>query len=160
MNEQIEEIYTRMFSPQPIPEAVVEMFDKTNFYLNRIDAPVMRLANLALIAAIATTSTEQAAVPTPKLPDTIDTKEPEEPVETITPQIDAGMAPGIPTGPMDAPITQTQGTPKTDLQMQHMNATELKAHAKEFYKKDWPLRMGKKQMIVALKALNKARAAR
>jgi hypothetical protein len=162
MNEQVEEIYTRMFAPNDIPQPVVDLFNRTKFYLDRVDARISPSV-LGLIAAVATTTTQQQALPQPKVPDEIDLSEPETPAPTaeeIGQISNDSPAPGVPTGPMDAPITQTKGDPKTDLQMQHMTASELKAHAKEFFNKDWPLRMGKKQMIKAITQLNKAQAMR
>jgi hypothetical protein len=162
MNEQVEEIYTRMFAPNDIPQPVVELFNRTKFFLDRVDARISPSV-LGVIAATATTPTQQAALPTPKLPDEIDLSEPEAPAPTaeeIAQISNAAPVPGVPTGPMDAPITQTEANPKTELQLQAMKATELKAHAKEFFKKDWPLRMGKKQMIKAIMQLNKAQAMR
>jgi hypothetical protein len=157
MNERIEEIFERMFSPQPIPQSVRDLYKATKFFQDRIDGASFHQGTLALLAAFASKPAEQPAQAQPKLPDEIDSTEL---VETEPAQPETVVQPGAPTGPMDAPIKPPQGNPKTDLQLQVMTARELKVHAKQCYGKDWPLRMGKKQMIVALKALKKAKAAR
>ena len=171
MNETVESIFAQMFAPNEIPQSVVELFDKANFFVSRIDAPAMRVPLMAVIAAIATTrgSNVQGPLPKAKLPDEIDTSEQAEPVkvertlpdeiattepvqapETVVTGQSATepptTAPGVPTGPMDAPATILKA-PKTALCLAQMTKDELREHANQVLGYRLRITYSKQQMI-------------
>ena len=147
MNDRVEEIYTQMFAPQPIPQSVLELFDRTNFLANRIDCQ-LTVGALVLIAALATKS---AATAVSKLvePEVVDTNEVN---ETLKPQTDVvtsndtDVAPQTaaettnqaaallgPLGPMDAPQGEATESGKNSLaaSLNLMSKAELTTHAKD-----------------------------
>jgi len=174
MNEQVEMIYEQMFAPQPIPQSVKTLFDRTNFFLNRIDGQ-MRTGNLALIAALATVG----KVPTVEQPEAggteiVDTSEigeispvqpnvslyvnnPTEktikPMNSSVPQTSVG-----PTGLMDAPNTPDVGRQAKRIELlQGMSKQELYAHAEEFYGLKANAFVGKKKGRPSRAEMNKVR---
>jgi hypothetical protein len=164
-----------MFAPEPIPQCVVEFFDRANFLVNRIDQQ-FRTADLAIIATFAlalNAQTQEPAAPEkPKLPDRIDMREekhetlpaqpdsiavpvPETPVETQTqaePGSEGKEFVPAPTGVMDSPAKPSKNFSRgmSEIRMQKMTAAELRAHAKEFYNIECPPTWGKKKMIIAM----------
>jgi hypothetical protein len=156
MNENVEAIYTQMFAPNPIPDEVKEMFDRVNFLASRIDAQAMRPTELAMIAAVAisTKITPKYAGPKPAPALTVDTTEQEpEPEETEQP----ARAPTTLTGPMDAPSKPRKDAGKTIVELQSMEARELRAHVKEFYEVDVPDTYSKKQCFKLMSDIQKSR---
>lgn len=175
MNEQVEEIYTQMFAPEPIPKAVKVAFDRTNFLANRIDAQLFRGTELAIIAGAATQS-----MPTPK-PKAAQVTSEDVPIDTS--EVPPGGAPSVEitepapdatpeqseadrmaeqkpveipttgrTGPMDAP-------PRPDKKRRGLAATkmlklttkELKVHAEQVYGWKPPTSYKKPEIIAVLK---------
>ena len=149
MNDQVEEIYERMFAPNEIPQAVRELYQRVQFFVSKIDCPGMKMSQLALIAGIATANPAQAVAVKPHKDAVIDTAEadaeipdpapqspaagqtpPEEPIE---PALDI-TGPGGPTGPMDAPAKRLKN-PKTEVQLMRMTARELRVQARDFHGK-------------------------
>ena len=56
MNEQVETIYAQMFAPEPVPQKVKDLFEKVNFYLNRIDSPQLHPRELAILPSFSDSS--------------------------------------------------------------------------------------------------------
>ena len=124
MNDKVEEIYTQMFAPNPIPQSVIDLYERFVFLGNRIDVPNVNLGALVIIAALATKSAK-SSVSDPIEPEEVDM------AETLPAQADVGIETGVeptvavtpvqtqapykrhdvahhdehgPLGPMDAPI--------------------------------------------------------
>ena len=149
MNERIEEIYTQMFAPQPIPQSVIRLYDKVKHFTDRVDGSVITPQELAIIAAVASgvsapatvpqKATEQPviaettgtggdpyadeAVPAPQTPVAPQT----EPTAPIMPQAE----PVAPTGPMDAPETPGQRGIDNSKTLENMSKRELYVYATE-----------------------------
>jgi len=174
MNDTVESIYTQMFAPQPIPQAVIDLFDKTNFFASRIYAQQMTPAFLALLAAVATTGTVTFAPVKPTIPSQINTNEDvsetlqvqqavtfvhDTPTQTAVETITGEQRPDAPpetthglTGPMDAPEGGThRGI--DEVALYKLSVPELKAHAKEFYGYEAPKQFGHKKIIPIIKAM-------
>lgn len=156
MNDTVESIYAQMFAPNPIPQKVVELFDKTNFYASRIDAPKMHPAMLALIAAIAQDG-KPIKKPT-QVPKEIDTTEEtasdenEDMAENETrtasePPLEPGFN-STPTGPMDAPAKpETLNIGRQQEALMRLSVPELRAHSKDFYRWNPPPRLAKEKIV-------------
>ena len=168
MNDQAEEVYERMFHPNEIPQAVRELHDRTQFFVSRVDGQGMRLSQLALIAGIATMNRGAKDSPQLKahLDAMVDTNEADPQVGDVASltvatgktNIDpAAPAPGVPSGPMDAPAKPMKNAnPLAHLPM--MTQPELRAHAKDFYGLQLPRTTKKAQCIAAITRVEKARA--
>lgn len=153
MNDRVEEIYTQMFAPQPIPKSVREMYDRAVFLANRIDCQ-LTVGALVMLAASATKSAttsvskpiEPEAVDIHKVGETIPaqpelatdapTEPPQPPPEQQTGEADPN-GPETPahalTGPMDAPEgpTTEHGRNSLEIALNGMSKDELIAHAKD-----------------------------
>jgi hypothetical protein len=147
MNENVETIFAQMFAPQPIPQQVINLFDRANLLASRIDAQQMRAADLALIGAIGSIEEAVEQFKTP-VSQTVDTSEPE---PDDGPPVPDALPQGQP-GQMDAPGRPTQITSLTRQQMQKMTAPELRAHAREFYGLTESMQFGKKRIIADIEA--------
>ena len=132
-----------MFAPQPVPQSVRELYDRTIFLGNRIDNPNITVGGLVLIAALAT----RTVLPTISKPAEVDL---DEVSETWTPQQDVVVANDTvpaaqtlpeqssvpepmngPLGPMDAPQGPTTESGKNGLEiaLSGMSKAELVSHA-------------------------------
>ena len=147
MNDRVEEIYTQMFAPQPIPQSVQELYKRTHFLANRIDCQ-LTVGALVLVAALATKSAV-ASVSKPAEPEVVDTNEVNETltaqpdvaasnVTVATPQTAAEMTNQAaallgPLGPMDAPQGEATESGKNSLtaSLNLMSKAELTTHAKD-----------------------------
>ena len=146
MNDKVEERYTQMFAPQPIPQSVIDLYKRAKFLSDRVDAPMIPLSGLVIIAALATKNAttslskqfETEEVDTKEVSETLPAqtdeglqdKAPETPVEQQT----AEQAPDAPignTGPMDAPQGAPTEAGKNSLPvtLNLMSKAELIAHA-------------------------------
>ncbi len=147
MNDKVQEIFTQMFAPHEIPQPVIDMYNRTKFLADRVDAPIIPISGLVLIAATATKTAAMSASK-PIEPAEVDTKEvsetlpteggdvlivnkvipaPEPPVE---PTSAAGAMNG-PLGEMDAPEGATTEAGKASLAatLVLMTKEELIEHA-------------------------------
>lgn len=141
-----------MFAPEPIPQPVIDMYNRTKFLADRVDAPIIPISGLVLIAATATKNaaasvsepTDLAEVDINEVSETLPTtgadvfmvnKEtvdkgvpaPETPVEETS----ASEPMNAPLGPMDAPEGKTTEAGKESLPvtLNLMTKDELIAHA-------------------------------
>ena len=166
MNDTVEAIYTQMFAPSPIPQSVINLYDRTCFLANRIDSPNIPISGLIIIAACATKGIK-TSVSEPVIPEMVDMTEtvpfqkdigletePEKQTPPQRPDSSAGDEHG-PMGVMDAP-------PGPEPQMQRgmsykrlmkLSKDELRAHAKEFYGVEPKPSWGKKKIANTLKAM-------
>lgn len=147
MNENIEEIYTQMFAPQPIPQAVKELYARAQHFADRIDSPQMPMSMLVTIAAIATVTgkTNPVKVDIDEVDDTIPVQPDSyasneatdalpEPSNVEVDTDDALESSGVATGPMDVPAVVHQGDDARRYKdLIRMSAGDLRAHAREFY---------------------------
>ncbi|MCJ7829006.1 MAG: hypothetical protein MUP81_04620 [Dehalococcoidia bacterium] len=147
MNENIEEIYTQMFAPQPIPQAVKELYARAQHFADRIDSPQMPMSMLVTIAACATVTGKTKPVNVdidevdetiPVQPDSYASNEatgtPPVPSNGETDTNDALESSGVATGPMDVPAVVHQGDDARRYNdLIRMTVLELREHAKEFY---------------------------
>lgn len=162
MNERVTEIYTQMFAPQPIPQSVKEMYERTVFFANRIDATMFKPTELAIIAGAATQGkmeVQKAAAVAANEP--VDTSEPSPP--TVPPPTAPAPAPETPVdgqtpepepktpGIMDArhkPDRKRRGLAAT--KMLKLTVKELRVHAKENYGWTPPTQYKKPEIIAVL----------
>ena len=172
MNDTVESIYEQMFAPNEIPQEVVELYDRTKFFADRIDQPQMHSSMLALIGAVATMGKVKINKPKPQTEMLIDTSEDEKDTETgSSEEIDEKdtetaseptLEPGYnstPTGPMDAPAQPENLNPgRTESYLQRLTATELRAHAKEFYKWTPPINLSKAKLVKGILNIKPQRA--
>lgn len=143
MNEDVENVFNGMFAPNPIPQRVIDFYERVNYLKSRIDAPnKISLLELCMIAAHAT---DTPATPVPKVPPQqfVDTTEKEKQTEEETPP-PAGHGP---KGPMDAPSKPPRKDNKLIEQLQAMSAPEVREHAKSVLNINFPTNMNKKTMI-------------
>jgi len=167
MNDTVEEIFARMFAPNPIPPKVVELYDRTNLFVGRIDA-MMRPSNLCVIAGLATileaqdTTTVVTNLSPTRRDVPIDTAEPDADAPVPAPETPAEGQTGAesptgntspahgPTGPMDAP-------PKPDknrralskTKMEKLTLPELIVHSKQMYGYK-PKKNATKKILIAI----------
>ena len=174
MNDRVEEVYTQMFAPQPIPQSVREMYERAVFLANRIDCQ-LTMGALVLIAASAT-KTAATSVSKPIVPETVDihkvaetlpvqpdlttnasVETPQTPVEQPKGE-DAPNEPDRPafatTGPMDAPqgITTESGKNSLERSLNLMTKAELLAHATDACKMTMKQAIGKEKKAKITKA--------
>jgi hypothetical protein len=166
MNEKVEEIYTQMFAPQEIPQAVRDMYARAQRFADRIDSPQMPVSMLVTIAACATVTGKSAkpakvdidevSETVPAQPDSYASNEAPEPSnERSKDEVDPNAPPegGKPaTGPMDVPAVHHKGDELKMLRdLMRMTKAELRAHAKEFYGYRPRLNYSKNKIIEMLK---------
>ncbi|MHC4625069.1 MAG: hypothetical protein ACYS4W_14340 [Planctomycetota bacterium] len=168
MNDSIRDLYTQMFAPQPIPQSVLDLYERTKHLSDRITAPVLPVYVLVLIAATATKSVK-TSISDPIVPEALEKPKIE---ETLPPQLDfvaTDVTPEpfqkpaeddktaqdyvpTPTGPMDAPAKPDPKKGMGRVRLMRLSAVELRVHAKEFYgieaKKYWT----KKKLVDLLHA--------
>ncbi|MBE3088315.1 MAG: hypothetical protein IMZ61_13880 [Planctomycetes bacterium] len=175
MNDRVEEIYTQMFAPQPIPQSVREMYDRTVFLANRIDCQ-LTMGALVLIAATAT-KTSATSVSKPIVPEEVDIHAiaetlPVQPADMLSyvtntaphPSVEPQEGKDVPngadrpafatTGPMDAPQGPTTESGKNSLErsLHGMTKNELIAHAIDACKMTMEQVVGKTKAGKATKA--------
>jgi hypothetical protein len=166
MNEKVEEIYTQMFAPQEIPQAVRDLYARAQRFADRIDSPQMPVSMLVTIAACATV-TAKSAKPAkvdidevgetiPVQPDSYASNEAPEPsAERSNDEVDPNAPPeggAAATGPMDVPAVHHKGDElKMVKDLMRMTKDELRAHAKEFYGYRPRLNYSKNKIIEMLK---------
>lgn len=168
MNDRVQDIFTQMFAPSKIPQSVIDMYDRTKFLADKVDAPIIPVSGLVLIAASATKNAT-TSVSKPIEPAEVDTKEVS---ETLPVQTDEGIqdealeTPVEPTSggePMDAPRGKMDAptTPVPELQrgmsrkrLMKLEKAELVAHVKEFYNFEIRKTWSKKKIVSAIE-LNK-----
>lgn len=145
MNDEVEEKFLQMFAPNEIPVAVIELYQRVQFFVSRLDLPGMKLSQLCLIAAVATGGAPQAVPAKPPTDEDVDTSEPDADVADPEPQtpvaeqpapeqaVGGDQAPAA-TGPMDAPATvKYLSVREKRLHLHKLELPELRVHAKEFY---------------------------
>jgi hypothetical protein len=160
MNEQVETIYTQMFAPNPIPQQVIDLFDRINFCCSRIDAPnAMRATQLAIIGGIGAFLAAKGEPLPPQMPkptELIDTTEP--PTRTTTqvaPPADTTSQNRAPTGPMDAPARPTNKPEVTAAALATMAPAELREHARQCFGVELNKHYGKALLLKQITALQK-----
>lgn len=168
MNDQVEAIFTQMFAPGKIPQSVVDMYDRTKFLADKVDAPIIPVSGLVLIAASAT-KTAVTSLSKPIDPAEVDTKEvsetlpvqPDEDVQSTAPETPVEQTSS--DGPMDAPrgAMDAPTTPEPELQrgmsekrLMMLTAAELRAHALEFYGLKAKATWGKKKIVHTIQEMN------
>jgi hypothetical protein len=163
-----------MFAPQPIPQSVREMYDRTVFLANRIDCQ-LTVGALVLIAATAT-KTAATSVSKPILPEEVDidyvgetlsvqpgltTNVPFAEPQTPPEQQEGKDAPNgadkpafATTGPMDAPqgVTTESGRNSLERSLHGMTKAELLAHAIDACKMTMKQAIGKEKKAKITKA--------
>jgi len=156
-----------MFAPQPIPQSVREMYDRTVFLANRIDCQ-LTMGALVLIAATAT-KTAATSVSKPIVPEEVDIHTIAETLP-VQPDLTVNVPDAAPsaaveqqegkdapngadrpafatTGPMDAPqgVTTESGKNSLERSLNLMSKAELLAHATDACKMTMKQAIGKEK---------------
>lgn len=144
MNETVEAIFAQMFAPQPVPEEVKQIYERTKKLADRIDQMNMRPLDFALMAGIAITFRKSVMeTPTTKTPGIVDTSEEQE-TETGSDEDENDQTQiRTATGPMDAPALKKK--PERAV-LETLSANELRTYCKEEFQWSPPF-MAKKKLI-------------